>query len=101
MSVLPVPGADEQDTARQTSAELVILGGVAQEIDDFGQFLFGLFFSGHVSERHLWTLWIMLAGARAPEAEDILLAARHLAAHEHDQADDEQEWKQRYQDRRE
>ena len=81
--------ADQQHAARQPGAELVVLGRVAQEVDDFGQLLLGLLFAGNIGKGDLRSLRIVEARAAAAEAEDVLLAARHLAAHEDDQRDDE------------
>ena len=55
--------ADQKHAARQPRAKLVVLGRVAQEVDDLGQLLLGFFFAGHVGERHLRPLRIV-AGAR-------------------------------------
>ena len=73
----------------------MVLRRVAQEIDDLRQLLLGLFLTGDVGERHLRPLGIVLLGPRPAEPEDVLLAARHLATHEDDQADDEQERQER------
>jgi hypothetical protein len=74
---------------------LVILGRIPQEIDNLSQFLLGFFLTGDVGECHLRPLWIVLLRPRTAKAEDVLLAPRHLPAHEHDQTDDEQERQER------
>ena len=72
----------------------MVLGGVAEEVDDFHQFLFGLILARYVRKRHLGPFRVVLAGLASSEAEDILLAAAHLPTHQHDKAEEEQERKE-------
>ena len=83
--------SDQEHTARQSRAELVVLGRIAQEIDDLRQLLLGLFLAGDIGKRHLRSLRIVLSGPASPEPEDVLLTPRHLPTHEDDQAEEEQD----------
>ena len=65
--------SDQEDAPRQAGAKLVVLGRIAQEVHDLGQFLLRLVLARHVSEGHLWPLRVMLAGLGAAEAEHVLL----------------------------
>src|SRR3972149_1325399 len=42
-----------QNTTRDFSTELLELGGITQKLDELGDFLFGLFNTGHIVECHL------------------------------------------------
>ena len=90
-SVLPVPGrAGEQDAVRDPAAELLVLLGVAQEVDDLGQLRLGLVDPGDVGERDPVAGRLVPARARAAEvAEHVLDVAG--AAHQPEEQQDEQD----------
>ncbi len=68
----------------------MIFGRVAQEVDHLGQLTLGLFLASDIGKGYLGSLRIVLSRAAAAEPEDVLLAARHLPAHEEDQSEEKQ-----------
>ena len=89
--VLPVPGGPESSTpCGMRPPSLLVLLGVAQEVDDLGELGLGLLDAGDVLERHLVARRLVAPRARAPELAQHVL---HVAgpAREKDEQDDQQE----------
>ncbi len=89
---LPRAGvAHHQHALRDASAELLELGGIAQEIDQFRDFLFRFFAAGNVGEGDGVVRFIDHPRARFPERKRAAPpAALHLAHEEDPHADQEQ-----------
>ncbi len=67
----------------------VNLSRTLQELDDFLQFVLGLFLAGDVGEVSLLGAFVVvLLGAALAEAEGLAAAALHLAVHEEDEGAD-------------
>ena len=94
--------ADHQHAARNAAAQLLELGGIAQELDDLAHFLLRLVAAGDVGERDrivglVEDLRLALAEAERAAAS----AALHLAHEEDPHADQEQHREPRDEDLRE
>ena len=83
--------ADQQHAARQARAELVVFGGVAQEVDDLGQLLLGFFLARPRPRTSPVAVPGHVAAPWSGQSQRRSAAAGHLPAHEDDQSDDEQE----------
>ena len=60
--------ADHQHAARDLAAQLLELGGVAQELDQLGDFLLGLVATGDVTEGHLGLVPVSIFARALPPA---------------------------------
>ena len=74
--------ADEEYALGDAAAELLELLGVAQEVDDFLDFLAGLVHAGNVLEGDLVRVAAHQARARLAEGEGPAVAGRHVAVEE-------------------
>src|SRR5690606_10604776 len=80
--------ADEQHTARNTTAEALELAGIAKEFDDFLEILLGFVHAGNVLERHLALGFGQELGARLAKSHRATAAATlHLPDEEEPHAD--------------
>ena len=82
---------DQQHAARNPSAEPLVFSGVAQELDDLLQILFGLVDAGDVLEGDAAMRLGQHFGARFAKAHRLAGAALHLARQEHPHADQRDE----------
>src|SRR5205085_8788817 len=73
--------SDQQYTLGNSSAELLEFLCLAQELDDFFQFLFGFIHAGDIFERHLLLLHGEQAGTALAERKRLIAAGLHLADH--------------------
>ena len=92
---------DQQHAARNSSAEPLILAGVAQKFDDFLQILLGLVDAGDVLERHAAMRLRQHLGARLAEAHRLAGAALHLPREKYPDPDQRYEGKPGYEKRHE
>jgi hypothetical protein len=90
--VLPVPGLPTISTPLgMRPAQLLELGGIAQEIDQFGDFFLGFVAAGDVGEGDGVGRLVEHARARLAEGEGAALAAALHLAHEEDPDADQQQ----------
>ena len=83
--------ADHQHAARDLAAEFLEAARIAQELDEFGDFLLGFVATGDVGEGRLGLFFVQQLGARTAEAHRTLAAALlHLAHEIHPDADEQQ-----------
>ncbi len=85
--------ADHQHAARDLAAQLLELAGVAQELDQFADFLLGFIATGDVGEGDLHLVLALQLGARLAEGHGALgatAAALHLPHDEDPETDDQQ-----------
>ena len=91
--------AHHQHAARNASAEILELGRIAQEIDQFGNFFLGLVATCHIGKSHALLGIIQHARLALAEREcAAALAALHLAHEEYPHADQQQHREPRYKD---
>ena len=83
--------ADQQQTTRNTAAQLLELGGIFQEVDDFLDFFLGLITPRHIGKGHGVGVFIQQARLAFAKAECSAFAATlHLAHEVHPHADQQQ-----------
>src|SRR5579872_3122134 len=83
--------SDEQNAFGNAAAELLELGGLAQEFDDLLQLFLGLFDARNIFEGDLFLLGGVETGAALPEAESFISAALHLAHHKDPESNQQDE----------
>ncbi len=87
--------ADQQRTFRNLAAKALELGRVLQELDHFLQLFLGFIHAGNIIECHTALLFRQQARARLSKAHrPASAAALHLAHHEQEQAEDQQDRQQ-------
>src|SRR5690606_2054961 len=82
---------NQQHAAGDAPAQPLKLGGIAQEVDQFGDIFLGFVAPGYISERDVIGAFIQHAGARFAEAERAALATALHLAHEEDPDADQQQ----------
>src|SRR5262249_2222632 len=81
----------QEDTLRDTAAQLLELLRFAQEFDDLTQLFFGLIHAGHVFESNFLLLHGEQAGAALAEAQRLVSSGLHLPDHDEPQHAEQQE----------
>ena len=81
-SVLPVPGGPtSKHPARNSGADLEVLAGVAQEVDDLREIRLRFVGPGHIRKRDLRSIFRVAARLVTSEPEHACLATGGLPAH--------------------
>ena len=81
--------AREQDAARDFGAELFVFLGFFEEVNDFGEVLFGGFITSDVLEGDLFLVGAVEAGFGLAEAHGLVVHGLGLAHHGTEEKDDE------------
>src|SRR5579875_2041892 len=82
---------DHEDALGDAAAELLEFLGFAEELDDFLELFLGFVDARDVLERDLFLLHAQQAGAVLAEAESLVPAGLHLAHHEEEERENDQD----------
>ncbi len=83
--------SDEQDALGDAAAKTLELLGLAEELDDLLELFLGFVDAGDILERDLLLLHGEQAGTRLAEGHGLIPAGLHLAHHEHEEAEQQQD----------